>query len=75
MLVIFILGKVSSLYFLLKTFSEETEILLAASSLRHNLVTSLANIILASLISAPFSFPNLLSFTNNFLLLNNTIVL
>jgi len=35
----FILGKVSLVSFLLKTFSEETEILLAASSLRHNLVT------------------------------------
>ena len=52
------LGKASSVSDLLNNFAEDEEILSATSELLHNFVTSFAKIILASLISAPFNFPN-----------------
>ena len=65
------LGNALSVITLLNVFAAAFEIRSASSSLLHNLVTSLAKIILASFISAPFNFSSLLisikgSSVNNF---------
>ena len=70
-LLIIALGNALSVIMLLNVFAAAFEIRSASSSLLHNLVTSLAKIILASFISAPFNFSSLLisvkdSSVNNF---------